>query len=103
MRGYPIPCVMERHASPPERTTFGRRVLPFAAASILAFALVPLPPHGERVGLVWLAAVLTVIIICAAVLAPWERLPSGLQGVPALLYFVVIALLRHAEGGAISG
>jgi diguanylate cyclase (GGDEF)-like protein len=103
MRGYPIRCLMERHASPPERASLGRRVLPFAAASILAFALVPLPPHRERVGLVWVAAVLTVIIICAAVLTPWERLPSGLQGVPALLYFVVIALLRHAEGGAISG
>lgn len=86
-----------------ERTGIVQRVAPFAAAAVLAFATVPLPPgNTETIALVG-AAALTAAIILAALVAPWHRLPAWLQVAPPLAYVGVVALLRHAEGGATSG
>jgi diguanylate cyclase (GGDEF)-like protein len=46
------------------------------------------------------AMALTALIIATCVYAPWHRLPHFAQAVPPLAYFVVVALLRDAEGGA---
>ena len=75
---------------------------PFAAAMILALAIIPLAPVHAAQPLT-AAAVLTAIIIAASVLVPWSRLPRGAQALPPLLYFVVIVFLREGGGGAASG
>jgi diguanylate cyclase (GGDEF)-like protein len=46
------------------------------------------------------AALLSALIVVAAMYAPWHRLPRVAQVVPPMTYFVVIALLRDAENGA---
>src|SRR3954454_17445699 len=79
-----------------------RRGGPFAAVALLAFAMTPLPPvtDGARVAG---AVGLTLAILAAAVLVPWRRLPAGAVVLPPLAYFVVVALLRDADGGSRSG
>ena len=79
------------------------RVLPFAGTTLLAFALVPLPPAESRPLALALAASLTAAILIAAFLAPWDRLPAWVQALPPLAYLPVVALLRDAEGGGASG
>ncbi len=63
----------------------------------------PLPPHEEGPGPLIAAGLLTLIIVMSSLLIPWRRLPSSAVALPPLAYFVVIALLRDAEGGAVSG
>jgi diguanylate cyclase (GGDEF)-like protein len=79
-----------------------REIAPFGALALLGFAIVPI---GNRVD--WtgygLAAALTVAIACAAVLAPWRKLPEAMRVVPSLLFLVAVALLRDASGGAVAG
>ncbi|MBA2274024.1 MAG: GGDEF domain-containing protein [Actinobacteria bacterium] len=50
-----------------------------------------------------LAAVISVLIIGAVVLFPWDKHSSYLQAIPPLAFFAVIPFLRQAEGGAGSG
>jgi diguanylate cyclase (GGDEF)-like protein len=66
---------------------------------VLPFATLPLPPAVESPRLVAAAVVLTALIVLTCVYAPWHRLPHYAQAVPPLAYFVVVALLRDAEGG----
>ena len=49
------------------------------------------------------AGLLTALLFLVALLMPWRRLPAWMQSLPPLAYFVVIALLREAGGGASSG
>jgi diguanylate cyclase (GGDEF)-like protein len=69
----------------------------------LAIAVVPLPPGGDGLMEIALASALTALILVAVWLAPWHRLPRFAEVVPALAYFVVVALLRESQGGAGSG
>jgi diguanylate cyclase (GGDEF)-like protein len=69
----------------------------------LAIAVLPLPPHGDGLTEIALAAALTGLILLTVWLAPWHRLPRFAEVVPALAYFVVVALLRESQGGALSG
>jgi diguanylate cyclase (GGDEF)-like protein len=80
-----------------------RRSAPFLGAMLLALAVLPLPPDGDRPVAVLLAVGLTALIVATVVLAPWHRLPRFAEAVPPLAYFVVIALLRESQGGAVSG
>lgn len=80
-----------------------RATLPFALAAVLAFPLALLPPDAENVALLWLAAVLTAVVGVAVAKVPWDDVPPAWRLGPALLYLVVVGLLRHAEGGATSG
>jgi diguanylate cyclase (GGDEF)-like protein len=97
-----------RRASPAglvgEETLARRRLIvraaPFFGAGVLPFATLPLPPDIESPALVFAAALLTALIVVTCVYAPWHRLPHFAQAVPPLAYFIVIALLRDAEGGA---
>jgi diguanylate cyclase (GGDEF)-like protein len=79
-----------------------RDIAPFGAAALLGFAIVPI---GTRVD--WaayaLAAALTVAIVCAAVFAPWRKLPQAIRVLPSLLFLVAVALLRDAAGGTVAG
>jgi diguanylate cyclase (GGDEF)-like protein len=87
------------------RDSFARRRLlaraaPFLGAGLLPFATLPLPPEIVSPPSVAAAALLTALICLTAVYVPWDRLPPVAQVVPPLAYFVVIALLREAEGGS---
>ena len=70
---------------------------------LLALAVLPLPPDGDRPLAVLFAVGLTALIVATVILAPWHRLPRFAETVPPLAYFVVIALLRESQGGSVSG
>jgi diguanylate cyclase (GGDEF)-like protein len=76
------------------------RAAPFLAAGLLPFATLPLPPPVSSPWSVAAAALLCALIVATVVYAPWHRLPHFAQTVPAMSYFLVIALLRDAENGA---
>jgi diguanylate cyclase (GGDEF)-like protein len=80
-----------------------RRSAPFLGAMVLALAVLPLPPDGDRPVVVLLAVAVSAVIVAVAALAPWSRLPRFAEVVPPLAYFVVVALLRESQGGAASG
>ena len=85
------------------RPGLGRRSAPFVGVMILAIAVLPLPPAGDGLTEIALASALTALILGTVWLAPWHRLPAFAEVVPALSYFVVVALLRESQGGALSG
>ena len=62
-----------------------------------------LPPTSPNPSDLAAAAVLLTVLISAALLIPWARLPDWCQASPPLASFAFVALLRHAEGGADSG
>jgi diguanylate cyclase (GGDEF)-like protein len=80
-----------------------RRIAPFLTAACVAFVLIPLPPQEENVAALVSAALLTAAIAVSALVVPWDKLSGHAQAIPPITYFFVIALLRHAEGGAVSG
>src|SRR5262249_32603422 len=59
--------------------------------------LLPLLPGGATKTGDLMAAALVPVIIVAALITPWERLPSWVQAIPALVPFVMVALVRSAE------
>ena len=69
----------------------------------LAIAVLPLPPGGDRLTEIALATALTALVLATVWFAPWHRLPRFAEVVPPLAYFVVVALLRESQGGAVSG
>jgi len=79
------------------------RVAPFAGVALIAVVLVLLPPTSSNRPMIAAAAVLTAVVISAALLVPWVRVPAWCQATIPLSFFAVIALLRHAGGGATSG
>ena len=85
---------------PLRRDGLGLRTTPFAFAMLLAFATVALPPSERDHTAIVVAAVLAGAIALAVALVPWERLPRAADIAPPLGFMAVIALLRHAEGGA---
>jgi diguanylate cyclase (GGDEF)-like protein/PAS domain S-box-containing protein len=79
-----------------------RRVAPFVAAASLAFGAIPFTdingPAWEMIG----AALLLVAIVTSIFAVPWSRLPADAQAIPALLYLIVVVMLRDATGGTAS-
>jgi diguanylate cyclase (GGDEF)-like protein len=78
------------------------RLAPFAGAGIIAVVLASLPPTSPNATDLAAAAVLLTVLVSAALLIPWARLPDWSQASPPLIGFAFIALLRQAEGGATS-
>jgi diguanylate cyclase (GGDEF)-like protein len=79
------------------------RVAPFAGVAISAVVFALLPPTSSSNGpLLAAAAVLTAVLITAALGVPWVRLPAWCQASVPLGFFPVVALLRHG-GGVTSG
>jgi diguanylate cyclase (GGDEF)-like protein len=69
----------------------------------LAVMVYPLPPEGNGSSAPLIAAaVLNAFILIGAIVVPWHRLPHFAQVVPPFAYFIVIALLREADGGSMS-
>ncbi len=79
-----------------------RRAAPFLGAMWLAIMIYPLVHGGDSRALPAAALVLNALIVLAAIALPWKRLPQFAQIIPVFAYFVVIALLREADGGGMS-
>lgn len=79
------------------------RLAPFAGAAVIAVVLALLPPTSPHPSDLAAAAVLLTVLVSAALLVPWTRLPDWCQASLPLIGFAFVALLRHAEGGAASG
>jgi len=73
------------------------RLLPWVAAGVLAFALLPLLPGGVSETANLIAGALVPVIVIAALVVPWRRLPAWMQAVPPLVPFVMVALIRSVE------
>lgn len=78
------------------------RAAPFLALILAGFVVVPLPGTGDRDGPMMLAGAAFFCLVVMVLLAPWKRLPAWAQVLPMLSCLVVVALLRDAEGGAVS-
>jgi diguanylate cyclase (GGDEF)-like protein len=74
----------------------GLRCLPWVTAGLLACMFLPLLPDWPSTGDL-LALTLVPVIIGSALLLPWERLPTWSQAIPALLPFVMVALVRSSH------
>ena len=98
----PLPIIEESRFQAFERAGLLARAAPFLGAMWLALVVYPLPPHGSDSSALLGAAVLNALIVLSAVGLPWHRLPYFAQILPPFGYFVVIALLREADGGASS-
>ena len=80
-----------------------RRLAPFAAAAVLPYALLMLPPNGWSIRPLLASAGLTVLLGVLAVAVPWVRLASWTHVLPPLGYLASLALLRDAGDGAAAG
>jgi diguanylate cyclase (GGDEF)-like protein len=74
------------------------RILPFVVAGGLGYVLVPFAPGTDEPGNV-IAAAMVPVLIAWVLFMPWERLPAWVQTLPPLGVFVMVALVRDAEGG----
>ena len=69
---------------------------------LLALCVYPLPPTGNDPTALTAAALLSALIVFTARFVPWAKLPRFAEVVPPFAYFVVIALLREADGEGLS-
>ncbi|MGV8910733.1 MAG: diguanylate cyclase [Propionicimonas sp.] len=79
------------------------RVAPFAVVGIVAVVLLLLPSQSSNGSELAVGAALMMFLLAVALLMPWARLPDWCQATPALISFIVLALVRHGGGGATSG
>ena len=80
------------------------RAKPFLAVVLIALVLAALPPTSSSSTPALIeATALTAVILMAARGIPWRRLPAWCEALVPFTFFIVIALLRHAGGGAVSG
>jgi diguanylate cyclase (GGDEF)-like protein len=85
-----------------DRRGLSQRAAPFMALILAGFLVVPLPGSGDGAEPTLLAGVVFIGMVVSVVVAPWKRLPEWAQVLPMLSCLVVVALLRDAEGGAVS-
>ncbi len=76
-------------------------VFALVAIGTILIALVPFPHDARRE--ISIAGVIFFILIAAAFLLPWERLPDWAWLIIPIGYIAVIAIIRDAQGGADSG
>jgi diguanylate cyclase (GGDEF)-like protein len=74
----------------------GLRCLPWVTAGVLACMFLPLLPDWPSTGDL-IALALVPVIVGSALLLPWERMPTWTQAIPALLPFVMVALVRSSH------
>src|SRR5947209_8954244 len=85
-----------------DRRGLRQRAAPFMAMILVGFLVVPLPGTGDRAGPMVLAGAVFIAMAVSVLLAPWKRMPDWAQVLPMLSCLAVVALLRDAEGGAVS-
>jgi PAS domain S-box-containing protein len=76
-------------------------VFALVAIGTILIALVPFPHDARRE--ISIAGVIFFVLIAAAFLLPWERLPDWAWLIIPIGYIAVIAIIRDAQGGADSG
>ncbi len=76
-------------------------VFALVAIGTVLIALVPFPHDARRE--ISIAGVIFFVLIAAAFLLPWERLPDWAWLIIPIGYIAVIAIIRDAQGGADSG
>ena len=86
---------------PFEGEDVGLRILPFVVAGAIGYLAVPLLPGTDAPGNL-IAAAMVPILIAAALLVPWNRLPAWPQALPPLAVFLMVGLVRDAEGATAS-
>jgi diguanylate cyclase (GGDEF)-like protein len=74
-----------------------REATPFAVATLLGFAVIPLTSHVDWSGYAEASAAM-LVVAGMVVLTPWDRLPPMVRVVPSLLFLVAAALLRESSG-----
>jgi diguanylate cyclase (GGDEF)-like protein len=79
-----------------------RRLAPFTLAAALAFVLIACTVRVHA-GTFAFALALTALVVATTVWLPWSRLPGAVRVGPSLVFFVAVAFLREAAGGASSG
>jgi diguanylate cyclase (GGDEF)-like protein len=89
-----------RRGRPLEGEGVWLRLLPWVAAGVLAFALLPLLPSGIDDPANLIAGALVPVVVAAALLLPWQRLPAWTQALPPLVPFAMVALIRSVEGSS---
>lgn len=98
-----------RDPHPLRREGLTRRAAPFIAAAAIAFVVLVIAQPPEYVSTTEEfafagAAVLVGVVTGAAVwFVRWERMPRWTAVFPPLAYLLVVALLREAAGGSVSG
>ena len=81
------------------RQAVALRGAPFIVALLGAFALLEWQPDVARPGQVLLATALAALIVVALAAVPWSRLSGPTQFLVPLAVLVMVALLRHSDGG----
>ncbi len=81
---------------PFEGEDVGLRLLPWVVAGVLGFLLLPLLPGGTKTADL-IAGAMVPVIIAAALLLPWQRLPGWTQAIPPLVPLAMVALIRGAH------
>jgi PAS domain S-box-containing protein len=76
-------------------------VFALVAVGTVLIAVVPFPHDARRE--ISIAGVLFFVLVAAAFLVPWERLPEWAWLIIPIGYMAVIAIVRDAQGGASSG
>jgi PAS domain S-box-containing protein len=76
-------------------------VFALVAVGTVLVALVPFPHEARRE--IGVAGVIFFVLVAAAFLLPWERLPDWAWLVIPIGYIAVIAIIRDAQGGSHSG
>jgi len=76
-------------------------VFALVAVGTVLIAVVPFPHEARRE--ISLAGVLFFVLVAAAFLVPWEKLPDWAWLVIPIGYMAVIAIIRDAQGGSHSG
>ncbi|HEX5924350.1 MAG TPA: sensor domain-containing diguanylate cyclase [Baekduia sp.] len=90
------------HPSPRLDSSSARRLAPYSATLLLAFALVALDSN-VRVGEFAAAFGLACMVPVAVAFLPWASLPRSARLAPTALFFIALALLRDSVGGASAG
>jgi PAS domain S-box-containing protein len=99
----PIDSQMSEHPNPLRREGLVGRVAPYIGVITLALPLGFLSRSDLDPQLLLAAVLLTGLIATSPWTVPWQRLPFWAQAIPPNSYFLVVFLLREAEGGAGSG
>ena len=76
-------------------------VFALVAIGTVLIALIPFPHDARRE--ISIAGVIFFVLVAAAFLMPWERLPDWAWLIIPIGYIAVIAIIRDAQGGADSG
>ncbi len=76
-------------------------VIALVAIGTVLVAVIPFPHHAHRE--IAIAGIIFFVLIAAAFLLPWERLPDWAWLVVPIGYIAVIAIIRDGQGGSDSG